>query len=111
MHYPSYNHDDIEFYWAIIRPNFRVPVERKAAQEESPPTGQLDTEATLDFDTEINPYLSRIPSREADLITLYYVNGRTLGDIADIFGVTQAAISYRLDRGLQRVRGLLTSSV
>jgi hypothetical protein len=61
-----------------------------------------------DIESKIEPLLERIPVREADLILMYYVQGKRQADIADIFGVTQAAISYRLDRGLKRIKFLLS---
>lgn len=64
--------------------------------------------STLNYENEIKPLLDRIPEREADLIDLYYIQKKRQADIAEIFGVTQAAISYRLDRGLQRIRFLLS---
>jgi DNA-directed RNA polymerase specialized sigma24 family protein len=63
--------------------------------------------ASLTYE-QIAPLLERIPKREADLIILYYIQRKRQADIAQIFGVTQAAISYRLDRGLQRIRFLLS---
>jgi DNA-directed RNA polymerase specialized sigma24 family protein len=60
-----------------------------------------------DYESRIAPLLNRIPQREADLIYLYYIQKKRQADIAEIFGVTQAAISYRLDRGLQRIKFLL----
>jgi hypothetical protein len=60
-----------------------------------------------DYETRIMPLLDRIPDREADLIYLYYVRKKRQADIAAIFDVTQAAISYRLDRGIQRIKFLL----
>lgn len=64
--------------------------------------------STLNYENQIKPLLNRIPEREADLIDLYYLHKKRQADIAVIFGVTQAAISYRLDRGLQRIRFLLS---
>jgi len=61
-----------------------------------------------DFENRIAPLLERIPQREADLIYLYYIQKKRQADIAEIFEVTQAAISYRLDRGLQRIKFLLS---
>lgn len=60
-----------------------------------------------DYESRIVPLLDRIPTREADLIFLYFIEKRRQADIATIFGVTQAAISYRLDRGIQRLKFLL----
>ena len=51
--------------------------------------------------------LDRIPKREADLLYLYFIEKKRQADIAAIFDVTQAAVSYRLDRGLKRIKFLL----
>jgi DNA-directed RNA polymerase specialized sigma24 family protein len=64
--------------------------------------------AEEDFEQKILPLLKRIPEREADLIELYYIHRKRQADIAAIFEVTQAAISYRLERGLQRIKFLLS---
>jgi len=61
-----------------------------------------------DIESKIEPLLERIPEREADLILMYFVHGKRQADIAAIFGVTQAAISYRLDRGIKRIKFLLS---
>lgn len=60
-----------------------------------------------DYESRIAPLLDRIPAREADLIFLYFIKKKRQADIAIIFDVTQAAISYRLDRGIQRLKFLL----
>lgn len=60
-----------------------------------------------DYESRIAPLLDRLPEREADLICLYYIEKKRQADIATIFGVTQAAVSYRLDRGIQRLKFLL----
>jgi DNA-directed RNA polymerase specialized sigma24 family protein len=60
-----------------------------------------------DYESRIAPLLDRIPEREADLIFLYFIQKKRQADIATIFGVTQAAISYRLDRGIKRLKFLL----
>lgn len=64
--------------------------------------------STLNYENQIKPLLDRLPEREADLIDLYYIQKKRQADIAEIFGVTQAAVSYRLDRGLKRIRFLLS---
>lgn len=61
-----------------------------------------------DYESRIAPLLDRIPEREADLIHLYFMQRKRQADIAAIFGVTQAAISYRLDRGIKRIKFLLS---
>ena len=61
------------------------------------------------YQEQIEPLLDRIPEREADLIWLYFIQKKRQADIAEIFGVTQAAISYRLVRGIQRIKFLLAN--
>lgn len=68
----------------------------------------LEYLADTDNVNRIEHLLNRIPQREADLICLYYIKKKRQADIAEIFQVTQAAISYRLDRGLQRIKFLLS---
>lgn len=73
------------------------------AEEES-----IEAMIASNYEERIAPLLARIPVRERDLINLYYIQRKRQADIAEIFGVTQAAISYRLDRGLQRIKFLLS---
>jgi DNA-directed RNA polymerase specialized sigma24 family protein len=56
----------------------------------------------------IEKYLDRIPDREADLITLYYRDRMKQEQIAKLFCITQAAVSYRLHRGIRRIQFLRT---
>ena len=63
---------------------------------------------SLNYESQVKPLLDKIPDREADIVHLYFIRKKKQADIAEIFGVTQAAISYRLDRGIQRIRFLLS---
>ena len=56
----------------------------------------------------IETYLDRIPDREADLISLYFRDKMKQEQIAKIFEITQAAVSYRLHRGIKRIQFLRT---
>jgi len=63
---------------------------------------------TFDLDCEgVLSLLGGISKFEADVLELYYRRGKRQLDIARIFGVTQAAVSYRLTRSLERLRFLL----
>lgn len=61
----------------------------------------------LDFSL-IEKFLHRIPIREADLIRLYYKDKMKQEQIAKLFRITQAAVSYRLHRGIKRIQFLRT---
>lgn len=56
----------------------------------------------------VEPYLDRIPVREADLICMYHRDRMKQEQIAKVFGITQAAVSYRLHRGIRRLQFLRT---
>lgn len=56
---------------------------------------------------KIKDVLCRLPDREADLIRLYFFKSKRQTDIAEIFNITQAAVSYRLKRALDRIRFLI----
>lgn len=60
-----------------------------------------------DFRSRIEPLLERIPDREADIIYMYFYQEKRQADIAVIFNMTQAAVSYRLARGIKRIKFLL----
>jgi DNA-directed RNA polymerase specialized sigma24 family protein len=67
----------------------------------------IDENHVLEF-TAISRYLKRIPEREADLIQLYHQDKMKQEQIAKLFGITQAAVSYRLHRGIRRIQFLRT---
>ena len=48
-----------------------------------------------------------LPAREADFINLYYFNHLKQTDIAEIFGVSQPTVCYRLQRAASRIQFLL----
>lgn len=60
------------------------------------------------YEDMIEPLLEFLPEREADLLEMYFLKRKRQADIAMVFGVSQAAISYRLDRGIQRIKFLLS---
>jgi hypothetical protein len=96
---------------AELSNRFASPDEPDFDEEEAPEESEDEVVSFLsgaDYESRISPLLNRIPQREADLIYLYYIQKKRQADIAEIFSVTQAAISYRLDRGLQRIKFLLS---
>jgi len=55
---------------------------------------------------DFEPFLDKLPSKERDLIRLYYYMDKKQKEIAEIFSVTQGAISHRLSRAGKRLRFL-----
>lgn len=62
-------------------------------------------ENNLSYDDFV-PFLDKLPSKERDLIRLYYYADKKQKEIAEIFSVTQGAISHRLSRAGKRLRFL-----
>lgn len=76
--------------------------------EEQDLSGNVDSNNPgLDYGN-IEKYLARIPPRESDLIKLYFKDRMKQEQIAKLFRITQAAVSYRLHRGIKRIQFLRT---
>ena len=56
---------------------------------------------------KIRLFLPRLPDKEADFLELYYFHDKKQTEIAIIFELTQAAVSYRIKRALERLRFLM----
>lgn len=72
------------------------------------PEEELVVDGVLLNFKSVEPYLDRIPVREADLICMYHRDHMKQEQIAKVFGITQAAVSYRLHRGIRRLQFLQT---
>lgn len=57
---------------------------------------------------KLNSLIDRLPDLEADAVYLHYGKGKKQSDIAHIFGITQAAVSYRLKRARRRLEFFLS---
>lgn len=71
------------------------------------PTEELDDES-LDQLERVRGILDQLPACEADFIDLYFFRQRKQTDIAEIFGVSQPTVCYRLQRATARAKYLLS---
>lgn len=55
----------------------------------------------------VREIMKDLPKREADFVDLYFFRGKRQTVIADIFGVSQPTVHYRLRRATQRIQFLL----
>ncbi len=60
-----------------------------------------------DFE-KVKNALSRLPPREADFLELYFFNKVRQAAIAEVFGISQPSVCYRLKRAAARIKYLLT---
>jgi predicted DNA-binding protein (UPF0251 family) len=79
-------------------------MDRRFAAAEPQGEEDEDPPKPVDVEAKLLPLLARIPRPEAEILRLYFIAQKKQRDIAAIYGVTQAAISYRLHRALHRLR-------
>jgi len=80
---------------------------RFSTEDTLDPIHSLDEDWVTPRLEKIKSVLDRLPDRENDLIRLYFFLDKKQMDIAEIFGITQAAVSYRIKRALDRIRFLV----
>lgn len=80
-----------------------LEIENRFSNEKGFFYDQEDTQLSYE---DFEPFLSRLPAREIDLIKLYFYHNKKQKEIAEIFGVTQGAISHRLSRASKRLQFL-----
>jgi DNA-directed RNA polymerase specialized sigma24 family protein len=71
-------------------------LQAEESPEDPPPMGWAAME----------PLLKKLPPREQDFVRLYYHQGLKQAQIASLFDLTQAAVSYRLFRARRRLEFL-----
>lgn len=64
-------------------------------------------EADVKMLDKVRLMLDALPPIEADFVDLYFFRHIKQTDIAEIFGVSQPTVCYRLQRAIQRIRYLL----
>ena len=64
---------------------------------------------SLDELDRLRPLFDRLPPVEADFLELHFFERLRQTQIADIFGVSQPTVCYRLKRAIERLRYLVSS--
>ena len=80
---------------------------RYSTEDTLDPIHSLDEDWVLPRLEKIKSVLHLLPGRETDLVSLYFFHDKKQMDIAEIFGITQAAVSYRIKRALDRIKFLV----
>ncbi len=81
-----------------------VDIQSRFAATEAPAFEEYE-DNRLDLDS-LDPLIQRLPSREIDLLEMYYRMRKKQKEIAEFFNVSQGAISHRLSRALKRLKFL-----
>lgn len=62
----------------------------------------------LEESTEMQQALDELPEPDREILIARFWHGRTYGDMADELGLTEAAVTMRVRRAIQRLRSTLT---
>lgn len=100
-------------YWGSHYSNNSPHIESRYSNECS--LGSLDftfveclrEDRAGEFDRVKNA-LVKLPPREADFLELYFFNKVRQAAIADVFGISQPSVCYRLKRAAARIKYILT---
>ena len=79
--------------------------ERAAARSEAPPSAAVDE--TSESAALVDEALHRLGSSDRELLSLHYLEGRTMAQTATAMGITVEAARKRLSRALEKLRGKL----
>lgn len=67
---------------------------------------ELSDESKVEM-AQVDAVLDQIPPREADFVELYFFQRIRQTVIAELFGITQPTVHYRLQRAAERIRYLI----
>ncbi|MCP3854280.1 MAG: SigE family RNA polymerase sigma factor [Actinomycetia bacterium] len=85
---------------------FRSAGRRRNTEESAAaPDVHLDPEPLADHD--LLTVLSQLPDRQRIAVTLYYLEGLSVDQVADSMGITSGAVKYHLNRGRAHLAPLL----
>lgn len=68
------------------------------------PRTPLEILVSRDHTAIVHEVLAALPPRQAQVIGMAFLEGRTHREIAEAFGVTHQAVSLAIERGLERAR-------
>lgn len=71
-----------------------------------PEPAEVDDEPSGPVPDRLAVMLTRLHPMDADFLDLYFLRGKFESEIGVIFGLTQAAVSYRLHKAIARLRWL-----
>ena len=85
----------------------RARHERQAAEMRPEMTQQQIEQTWEKVGPELNAALGKLGSKEREAVILRYLEERSVKEVAEALGVSEAAAKMRIGRGLEKLRGLL----
>jgi RNA polymerase sigma factor (sigma-70 family) len=95
----------------VVRNAWRDRRRRRTAEAAMPPPQPSTTvEPTMSgIHEHLDACLAELPAREREAIILHHLAGRTLAEVSTQTRAGLSTVRYRIDRGLERLRSLLTA--
>jgi RNA polymerase sigma-70 factor (ECF subfamily) len=81
---------------------------RRRRREQTLPTGPVDLQIDrYSSDSIASDLLRALPTRQREVATLFYVDDRSIAEIATILGLTEGTVKYHLSHARDGLRKLL----
>jgi RNA polymerase sigma-70 factor (ECF subfamily) len=94
----------------VTRAAFRIAAGELKVRRREVPLSREDTYEMPEPARELQDALRKLPRKQRASITLHYLGGYPVREIAAIVGSTPAAVRVHLSQGRRRLRGLLEES-
>ena len=86
--------------WANLQTSEQYTIDRDTSEDVPEAIRRMSCD-------ELEHMLDRLPPVEADIIEMYFIKGKTQGEMAEIWECFQGSISYRMNRALERIKWML----
>ena len=80
---------------------------RRRTTEQSAATSEVHLDPEPLADQDLRTVLGQLPDRQRAAVTLYYLDGLSVDQVADSMGITSGAVKYHLNRGRAHLAPLL----
>lgn len=71
-----------------------------------PPPAMVHTD---ELATDLAPILAQLPRQQRLTVALFYVDGMSVAEVADVLHISEGAVKYHLHQGRARLRGAVST--
>jgi RNA polymerase sigma-70 factor, ECF subfamily len=87
--------------------SFRSDRQRRRREESSPTMTETPQDDRYQADTSVHELLALLPARQREVATLYYVDDRSVAEIASILEVNEGTVKSHLSTARERLRAVI----
>lgn len=89
------------------RDSFRSDRQRRRREESSPMLIEAPQDEHAQFESSVQELLAALPARQREVATLYYVDDRSVAEIASILELNEGTIKSHLSTARERLRAVI----